>query len=228
MIVGRRFDGDGHTDKWVMRQQRDVYGLALHIITDTCQEYAQLAHKLIGDPSEDYWFIYEYDHRTLQHSHDILAAVWRYRHENVVRQMQLPAFRTCLVRDSVLPPFGFPYERPTEWVRRQDNCPQPPSQRDMDRDSLWGPWECLFPRCSWLTKPGEPDFIGHWLRWLQKEVQSWDHSPHLVRHVLQILQNQNQQEGYQAEAALSSDLIDRFDDVPWTIPAQGKPTNDIA
>ena len=226
MIVGRRFDGDGRFDTYVMWRQHDVYGLALLIVTDICQEYAQLAHSLIGGLSESWQFIDGYDHRTLQHSHDILAAVWRYRYENGVRQMQLPAFRTCLVRDSVLPPFEFLYERPTEWVRRQDDCPQPSLHREMDRDSLWGPWECLFPRCTWLTKPGEPDFSGHWLKWLQREVRSWDRSPYLIRHVLEILKNQNQPVGYGAEDSLRCDLIDRFDDVPWTIPDQGKPTND--
>ena len=95
MIVSPRFDGDGHIDGYVMWRQHDVYYQALGIIMNTCQEYVRMAHSLIGDPSSGWEFINSYDHRTLQDSHDILAAVWRFRHENEIRQMKLPVVRMC-------------------------------------------------------------------------------------------------------------------------------------
>ena len=49
MIVGRRYNGDGHIDRYVMWRQHDVYNQALNIIANTCQEYVRLAHSLIGE-----------------------------------------------------------------------------------------------------------------------------------------------------------------------------------
>ena len=196
MIVGPRFDGDGHIDTYVIWRQHDVYYQALGIITNTCQEYVQLAHSLIGDPSQGWEFINSYDHRTFQHSHDILAAVWRFRYESAVRQLELPVVRMC----------------------RGYACPWRTDEGELNLDRLWGAWQCPNPGCTWLTKEEEPDFVGQWLKWLQKEARFWKHSPHLIRHVMQILKNQNQPAGYRAEAALSCDLIVRYSDVPWTTP----------
>ncbi len=193
MIVGPYFDGDGCVDTYVMWRQHDVYYQALGIITGTCQEYIQLAHNLIGDASKGWEFIDSYDHRTFQHPHDILAAAWRFRYENDVRQMELPVFYLC----------------------RGYACPWRTYRGELNLDWLWGAWQCPNPDCTWLTKEEEPDFLGHWLSWLRKEVRSWRHSPHLVRLVMQILANQNQPEGYRAEKALRCDLIARYSDVPW-------------
>ena len=194
MIAGPRFDGDGHVDTYVMWRQHDVYYQALGIITNTCQEYVKLAHSLIGDPSQGWAFINSYDHRTFQHSHDILAAVWRFRYEGEVRQMKLPGFSTC----------------------RHYPCPWLMEGGELDLDRLWGGWNCPISDCMWLKEEAEPDLVGHWLRWLEKEVRSWKHSPHLIRYVVQILKNQNQPVGYRSEAALSCGLITRYSDVPWT------------
>ena len=194
MIVGPRFDGDGYIDTYVMWRQHDVYYQALGIIANTCQEYVQLAHSLIGDPSKGWEFINSFDHRTLQGSHDILAAVWRFRYEGEVRQMKLPGFRMCQYY-------------PCPWLMEGGK---------LDLDRLWGGWNCPISDCMWLKEEVEPDFVGHWLRWLEKEVRSWKHSPYLIRLVIQILQNQNKPLGYRAEDALHCDLVVRYSDVPWT------------
>ena len=62
---------------------------------------------------------------------------------------------------------------------------------------------------------GDPNFVGHWLNWLQEEVRSWKNSPYLIRLVMRILRNQNKSEGYRAEADLKMALIARYEDVPW-------------
>ncbi len=193
MIVGPRFGGDGYVDTYVMWRQHDVYGRALGIITGECQEYIYLAHSLIGDPSKGWEFIKSYDHRTFQSSHDILAAVWRFRYENEARQMKLPVVRLC----------------------RYFACPWRKKGEELDPDRLWGACQCPESGCKWLTNEEEPDFAGHWLGWLREEVRSWKYSPHLVRLVIQILANQNQPVGYRAEDALRCDLIARYNDVPW-------------
>ena len=89
MIVGTCFDGDGDVDTRIQWLQHDVYSEALGIISRTCQEHMRTAHAML-----DYWdgweFIERFDHRTLQHAHDLLAAVWRFRYETKHRQYELP------------------------------------------------------------------------------------------------------------------------------------------
>ena len=193
MIVGSRFVEDGEVDNYVMWRQHDVYYPALHIIVDTCQEYIRLAYSLISDPDKNWESIESYDHRTLQDSHDILAAAWRFRYENEVRQMDFPLIRPC----------------------RDYACLWRTNEGEMDLNRLWGAWQCPKPDCNRLTRVEKPDFARHWLDWLLEEVRSWKDSPHLVRLVMQILTNQNQPVGYRAETALRYGLIDRYSDVPW-------------
>ena len=176
-----------------MWRQHNVYDQALGIIANTCQEYIRLAHSLIGDSSNGWGSINRFDHRILQRSHDILAAVWRFRYENEVRQMELPGFSAC----------------------QHYACPWRMKGGEMDLDKLWGGWKCPVPGCNWLKVEEEPDFIGHWLTWLQEEVLSWKYSPHLIRLVMKILTNQNKPVGYQAEDALRCGLIDHYSGVPW-------------
>ncbi len=86
MIIGSRFRDDNN--KEVMRLQHEVYGDALRIISGTCQKYTNLAHRILGDP----WvsvIIDSYDHRTLQDSHDTIAAAWCSRCLLSLRQMEL-------------------------------------------------------------------------------------------------------------------------------------------
>ena len=125
MIVGPLFDGDGHIDDRVMWRQHDVYYRALGIITNTCQEYLRLAHRLIGDLSTGWELISSYDHRTLQNSHDVLAAVWRFRHENEVRQMELPVVQMC--REFLV-------------------CPYQTPRGDLNLSGLRGAWRCDIPK----------------------------------------------------------------------------------
>ena len=88
MWVGSRFLGND--DKDVMWLQHDVYGQALGIIAETCQDYARSAQRILFDNADDSEFIHRFDHRTLQDAHDTIAAAWRYRCLLEVRQMPLP------------------------------------------------------------------------------------------------------------------------------------------
>ncbi len=62
----------------------------------------------------------------------------------------------------------------------------------------------------------EPCFSRHWLSWLRDEVRTWLERPYLIREVIKILHNINSAEGYKSEAQLCWDLLQDYDDVPWT------------
>jgi hypothetical protein len=87
LIVGDYFDGDTDTDtSW---EQHDVYHQALRSLIGTCNRLAQFAKAVLDDQHhEDWGEVESCDHRTLQAAHDLLAAVWRYRHAD--RQGTLP------------------------------------------------------------------------------------------------------------------------------------------
>ena len=91
VIVATRFDGDD--DMHIQWLQHDVYGQALAIIADTCQRYEHFARAVLGDDQGGWEPIRSFDHRTLQHAHDILAAAWRFKHVLRLRQMKLPVDR---------------------------------------------------------------------------------------------------------------------------------------
>lgn len=81
------FDDD--VDMEVAGKQHDVYWQALRIIVSQCNLYAEFARCLLDDTAHAEWGTIErFDHRTLQHAHDLLAAVWRFRHD--YRQLLLP------------------------------------------------------------------------------------------------------------------------------------------
>ena len=67
--------------------QHDVYDKALGIITGTCLETTNFAHRIL-----DYWegweSIVSFDHRTLQLAHDKIAAAWRFRRLPILRQTE--------------------------------------------------------------------------------------------------------------------------------------------
>ena len=86
MLLGAYFDGDD--DAEVALKQHDVYGVALGIIVRTCNLFALRARALLADTDHPDWgTVDEFDHRTLQGAHDLLAAVWRFRHD--ARQFEL-------------------------------------------------------------------------------------------------------------------------------------------
>ena len=70
-----------------MSIQDDVYHEALGIISDTCQEYTNLAHRIL-DRWDEWEFIERFDHRTLQIAHDTIAAAWRFLCLPSLRQME--------------------------------------------------------------------------------------------------------------------------------------------
>ena len=54
-----------------------------------------------------------------------------------------------------------------------------------------------------------------WLEWLRFECDSWHQTPEIVRLFLMVFENQNNEAGYDAEDALSRQLLRRFHAVPW-------------
>ena len=66
----------------VASKQHDVYGQALWIIVSKCHQYTEFARSLLNDADHLEWGTVEhFDHRVLQHGHDLLAAVWRFRND---------------------------------------------------------------------------------------------------------------------------------------------------
>ena len=87
MWVTPLFDDD--VDMEVASQQHTVYADALWIIVSQCNQYTEFARRLLYDADLPEWVAVDrFDHRTLQHAHDLLAAVWRFR--NNLRQLGLP------------------------------------------------------------------------------------------------------------------------------------------
>ena len=85
MIVTHYFDGDILEPAWM---QHDVYREALGIIVTTCNQQTVFARGLLNDTNHRDWgTVSNYDHRTIQGAHDLLAAVWRFY--NDYRQREL-------------------------------------------------------------------------------------------------------------------------------------------
>ena len=96
MWVAPLFDDD--VDMEVAAKQHDVYSDALWIIVSQCNQYTEFARRLLDDANLPEWVAVDrFDHRTLQHAHDLLAAVWRFRHS--FRQPGLPFVRKDSVDD---------------------------------------------------------------------------------------------------------------------------------
>lgn len=104
------FDDD--VDMEVAEKQHDVYGQALRIIVSQCNLYAEFARRLLNAADHAEWGTIEhFDHRTLQNAHDLLAAVWRFRHD--CRQLLLPFVPT--VED----PLDEAQSLWLDWLRRE-------------------------------------------------------------------------------------------------------------
>lgn len=187
-MVASLFTGDGSIDTYVMWKQHEFYDDALRIVVVTCQEYAQLAKSLAGDPSERLDFMSRLKYSTLRQPLYILAAAWRFKHEIEVRQMRLPGCN----------PWGCSYH----------GC-QLRIERGMQNAS-----ECPMRDCACLRFEEEPHVAGHWLNWLREEVRSWIHRPYLIDSVMQVLKNENSL-GYQSEHVLCWNLVNDFPEVPW-------------
>lgn len=82
MIVGRYFDGDDDMDTaW---DQHGVYYEALRLIAEGCNSQLNFAMQLLEIQGPQRWGRdLRFDHRTLQHAHDLLAAAWRFRTDSV-------------------------------------------------------------------------------------------------------------------------------------------------
>ena len=87
MIVAPLFEGDD--DDEVALKQHDVYGHALAVIVSTCNRHVRFARAVLNDADHPGWgTVEDFDHRTMQNAHDLLAAAWRFRHD--FRQSSLP------------------------------------------------------------------------------------------------------------------------------------------
>lgn len=77
MILSNQFEGDS---KQVADAQHDVYYEALNIVVKNCNRFALFATRLVQTENYNGWgLINQFDHRTLQFQHDLLATAWRYR-----------------------------------------------------------------------------------------------------------------------------------------------------
>jgi hypothetical protein len=77
MIVGPCFPDDDMDVAW---QQHDVYKKALSIIVNYVNLFGRAARHVLCDEEHETWgAVKQVDHRTVQSSHDILAASWRYK-----------------------------------------------------------------------------------------------------------------------------------------------------
>ena len=78
MILAPLFSGDDDTR--AMNMQHDCYGLALGVVIEECNRLIRFARIGMDDQNHVAWGNFtRCDHRTLQASHDILAAVWRFQ-----------------------------------------------------------------------------------------------------------------------------------------------------
>ena len=83
MIIATYFPSDSYQ---VAAAQHDVYHEALNIIVKTCNKFALFAMNLMHLQEYQNWgSAQQFDHRTLQLQHDLIAAVWRYK-SNCVQQ----------------------------------------------------------------------------------------------------------------------------------------------
>ena len=79
MIVGKYYVGHDLEVAW---KQHDIYYEALAIIVSTCNRHINWARSLLHTSECPEWgTVDEYDHRTLQYAHDLLAAVWSSRND---------------------------------------------------------------------------------------------------------------------------------------------------
>jgi hypothetical protein len=85
MIIAPRYHGDEAIP--AMQQQHDAYGAALQIIVGGIQDHERSAAHILGQPPLPD-LPSQFDHRTLQDAHDLLAAAWRWRSDVV--QIGLP------------------------------------------------------------------------------------------------------------------------------------------
>jgi hypothetical protein len=91
----------------------------------------------------------------------------------------------------------------------------------MAHDILAAVWRWSFD-LGQLKFPWHPKYISplsiedHWLRWLSREVRSWQQQDAiLIYEVQRILLNQNKGAGYRAEDRLTRLLVEKFVNVPW-------------
>ncbi len=83
MIVGSCFDGDNN--KTLMQMQHEIYGEMIAYMFGSARRRYQEAAMLLDvktDLSESLIDQYSVDHRTLQRTHDLIAAYYRFKHDD--------------------------------------------------------------------------------------------------------------------------------------------------
>lgn len=86
MIVCEYFEGDDIDFAW---KQHDVYAEAIDIILQNCAHQIRNACVVTGIDPFEFASFGSLDHRTIQHTHDLLAAVFRFGVEPPNEQLDL-------------------------------------------------------------------------------------------------------------------------------------------
>jgi hypothetical protein len=89
MWVTDYFHGDNDPSAKVSWIQHDAYHSSLRLIVSTCLNHMKSAFMLVGQDYPKKWDgVFQFDHRTLQLAHDLVAAAWRFE----CLQTEMPLF----------------------------------------------------------------------------------------------------------------------------------------
>ena len=79
MVVKDYFYGDNDPSFRVSLIQQDVYKSSLRLIVNACLDHMKAGFMLVGQDYPKKWDReFQFDHRTLQLAHDLVAAAWRF------------------------------------------------------------------------------------------------------------------------------------------------------
>lgn len=95
MIVAPQFDGD--TNKVLQDAQHDSYWENIGVIFRVCSEKMMKASELIqvdAEISKQLGNVKSFDHRVLQDTHDIIAAYYRYKNDDLAQIPLLDKIKT--------------------------------------------------------------------------------------------------------------------------------------
>jgi len=79
MVIKDYFYGDNDPSFRVSLIQQDVYKSSLRLIVNECLDHMKAGFMLVGQDYPKKWDReFQFDHRTLQLAHDLVAAAWRF------------------------------------------------------------------------------------------------------------------------------------------------------
>jgi hypothetical protein len=89
MWVTDYFHGDNDPSARVSLIQHDAYQSSLRLIVGACLNHMKAGFMLVGQHYPKKWDgVFQFDHRTLQLAHDLVAAAWRFE----CLQTEMPLF----------------------------------------------------------------------------------------------------------------------------------------